>query len=259
MNGGSPLGVGEYADLVARVTETIVATVPPGASVLVVSKGDAALLALPGVKAAHFPQDPGGGYAGHHPSDGTTAARELEALREGGAEYLAIPATARWWLDFYDELSGYLAAQAELVADVPGSCLVYRLAARQEAEPAAPVTARPQAAPDQIRDFLQRLFPAECELLVLEAEAGLAAALAPLRAAALPVGDEAGAGGDLLGELGAGSGGTGPRYLVVPRSSDSWLRSNARLEEQLERKLRKVADQRHLCRVFEISRQMEVA
>jgi hypothetical protein len=255
---GTPLGVGEYADLVARVGEAIVASVPPGSSVLVVSKGDAALLELPGLEAAHFPQDGSGGYAGHHPSDGATAAGELEALRGGGAEYLAIPETSRWWLGFYEELAQHLAAQAELVADVPGTCLIYGLGRRREAAPAAPVTARPQASPDQIRDYLERLFPAECELLVLEAEDGLAAALAPLRAAALPVGEEAGARGDLLGDLGPGEG-PGPRYLVVPRSSDRWLRSNARLEEQLERKLRKIADQRHLCRVFEINRQMEVA
>jgi hypothetical protein len=255
---GAALGVVEYADLVSRVTETIVAHVPPGASVLVVSKGDLSLLQLPGLNAAHFPQDEGGGYAGHHPIDGATAILELEALREGGAEYLVIPATAHWWLDFYEELAEHLAAGAELVADVPGTCRVYRLGSRQEAVCAPPVTTRPQAAPDQIRDYLERLFPAECELLVLEAEAGLAAALAPLRAAALPVGDEAEATGSLLGELGAGEE-PGPRYLVVPRSSDPWLRSNARLEEELERKLRKVADQRHLCRVFEINRQMEVA
>jgi hypothetical protein len=256
--GGDRLGVGEYAELVARVTETVTGAVPPGASVLVVSKGDAGLLELPGLSAAHFPQAEDGGYAGHHPSDGAAARSELEALRRGGAEYLVIPETARWWLDFYDELADHLAAEAEVVADSPGACLVYALGPRQEVGPPVPMIATPQAGPDQIRDYLECLFPADCELVVLEAEEGLAAALAPLRAAALPLRDEPEAGGDLLGDLGARVE-DGARYLVVPRSSDRWLRSHAQVEDQLERELRKVADQRHLCRVFEITRQMEVA
>ena len=96
---------------------------PPGSSLLVVSKGDAALLELPGLTAAHFPQDGAGGYAGHHPLDSATAIAELEALRRGGAEYLVIPATARWWLDYYDGLARHLANHGEVVTD-QADCLL---------------------------------------------------------------------------------------------------------------------------------------
>ncbi|HZD05715.1 MAG TPA: glycosyltransferase, partial [Longimicrobiales bacterium] len=50
----------------ARVVD---AYVPEGASVLVVSKGDPALLDLPDRTAPHFPQSENGGYAGFHPRD----------------------------------------------------------------------------------------------------------------------------------------------------------------------------------------------
>ncbi len=59
----------------------------------------------PACAAAHFPQDASGGYAGHHPHDSATAIAELEELRRRGAEYLVLPATARWWLDFYGGLA----------------------------------------------------------------------------------------------------------------------------------------------------------
>src|SRR4029077_5266263 len=65
----SRLSALEYAELVARVQQTVAENVPPGASLLVVSKGDAGLLEMPGLKVAHFPQDGAGGYAGHHPRD----------------------------------------------------------------------------------------------------------------------------------------------------------------------------------------------
>jgi hypothetical protein len=46
-NGAAPLGEAEYAELVERIHAAVAASVPPGASVLVLSKGDAALLAMP--------------------------------------------------------------------------------------------------------------------------------------------------------------------------------------------------------------------
>jgi hypothetical protein len=259
MNGGGErLGASEYAELVMRVAETVTAAVPVGASVLVVSKGDAGLLDLPGLSAAHFPQDQEGSYAGHHPPDGAVARGELEALRQGGFEYLVIPETSRWWLDYYGELADHLAADGELVADAPGTCLVYALSPRLGEASSVPVLSSPQAGPEQLRDYLECLFPADCELVVLEAEQGIAAALAPLRAVALALREEAEGDGELMRGLAAGAA-EGARFLVVPRSSDGWLRRRAPLEEMLGQQLRMVADQRHLCRVYEINQQMEIA
>jgi hypothetical protein len=251
-DGSGRLGVTEYAELVLRVRSEVAAVVPPGASVLVVSKGDTALLDLPGLSAAHFPQAETGEYAGHHPRDGAAATAELEALRRAGAEYLVIPATARWWLDFYEELAVHLASNGELLADVPGACMVYGLGRQSVGVPSQPMTSRPEASIEQIRDYLENLFPDDCGLVVLEAVDGIATALAPLRAARLPVGNDLELADGLFARLN-GYAEAGARYLVVPRSSDRWLEHHAGVQGRLEKRLRKIADQRHLCRVFEIN------
>ena len=149
--------------------------VPPGASVLVVSKGDAALLELPGLAAAHFPQDGAGGYAGHHPHDSATAIAELEELRRRGAEYLVLPATARWWLDFYDGLRHDIwPPTATLVADVADACLIYGLG-----RPAQPRRGRRRDAAAGLGRAAPRL-PGEPDrrrtrrLVVLEVDGGVA-------------------------------------------------------------------------------------
>jgi hypothetical protein len=245
------LGATEYAELVSRVRGEVAAAIPPGSAVLIVSKGDGELLALPGVNAGHFPQTASGQYAGHHPRDGASATAALEALRRAGAEYLVIPATARWWLDFYEELSEHLASRAELIADVPGACLIYGLGRRAAGAPVMPAVAPPEATVEQMRDFLQKLFPVDCRLVVLEAVDGIATALAPLQAARLPAEADPQP-NDLFARL-DGYAEAGARYLVVPRSSDRWLEHQDGLEDQLEESLRKVADQRHLCRIFEIN------
>ncbi|HWO84207.1 MAG TPA: hypothetical protein VNM38_10530, partial [Solirubrobacterales bacterium] len=116
MSGNGRLSQGEYAELVSRVQASVAEHVPPGSSVLVVSKGDGSLVELPGVTAAHFPQDSNGGYAGHHPHDSAAATAQLEELRRRGAEYLVLPASSRWWLDFYGEFAAHLASHGELVA-----------------------------------------------------------------------------------------------------------------------------------------------
>src|SRR5207253_10034976 len=68
----------QYRDTVKQVRETVRLSVPAGAHVLVVSKGDDDLLQLDGRFGAHFPQVTGGVYAGHHPADSGEAIAELE-------------------------------------------------------------------------------------------------------------------------------------------------------------------------------------
>ncbi len=118
-----------YAALRARARTAVVAAVPPGARVAVVSHGDDVLLELPGRRGWHFPgTEPYGdasAYAGHHPADDADALTRLAAARAAGAEYLALPAPSAWWLDFYPALARYLAAG--LVADAPDTVTVYRL------------------------------------------------------------------------------------------------------------------------------------
>lgn len=247
-NGAAPLGEAEYAELVGRVHATVAANVPPGATVLVVSKGDATLLAMPGLSASHFPQDQAGNYAGHHPLDSAAATAELERLRRHGAEYLVIPATARWWLDFYGDFAGHLANHGEVVADVPDACLIYGLGRLGEDAAGVPGITKPVASVDQMRDYLEKLISTDSSVVLFDASDGALAALEPLRARRLVPDD---AREDLLATLRRHAA-AGADYLVVPRSSDEWLDDHVEPATELETACRKIADQRHLCRVFEL-------
>jgi hypothetical protein len=245
------LGEAEYAELVARVHETVAGTVPPGASVLVVSKGDAALLEMPGLLGAHFPQDGSGEYAGHHPHDSAAAIAELERLRRHGAEYLVVPASACWWLDFYADFAGHLVTHGEVLADVPEACLIYGLRRLGERGAGVAGNEKPVASVDQLRDYLENLISTDSSVVVLDAADGGAASLAPLHTVQLPleaVGDE---GEDLLPTL-TRFAEAGANYLVVPRAADEWLDRHTGAVTEMEASCRRVADQRHLCRVFEL-------
>jgi hypothetical protein len=239
------LGPVEYADLVTRVRAAVARSLPPSSTVLVIGKGDPALLDLPGVTAAHFPQGPDGGYAGHHPFDSATAIAEVEQLRRGGAEYLVIPETSRWWLDHYDGLARHLANHYAIVTDQADCCLIYGLG--QFGREAGPATGKPEASIDQVGDFLRQLIPADATVVVLEGSDGEAGGLAPLRAIGLGLsgGPEQGV---VLRELRRNA--RGADYLVVPRTADEWLEAHAEVASSIDEDFRKVADQRHLCRVY---------
>ncbi|MBS1879735.1 MAG: hypothetical protein JST31_09495 [Actinobacteria bacterium] len=255
MSGQARLSEVEYAELVGRVQAAVLTHVPAGASVLVVSKGDAALLELPSLRTAHFPQAENGGYAGHHPHDGGAVIAELEDLRRRGAEYLVIPATSKWWLDYYEGLGAHLAGHGALVAEAPGVCSIFSLGA----EPPPPLLLTPLAPPrasvEQLREFLALLLPGTAASVVLEEHGeGIAAGLAPLRATALPlVGLDATSAIVELHERGR----AGADYVVVPRPVDRWLADHAAVAAVLEEDLRNIADQRHLGRVFAIDERGE--
>src|SRR5205085_1170358 len=102
---------GAYEQLIARIRDAVAASIPAGATVAVVSKGDPKLLELAGRRAWHLPQTPHGVYAGHHPANGAEAVAQLEALRAKGAEFLLLPATSFWWLDHYAEFRRHLEAK----------------------------------------------------------------------------------------------------------------------------------------------------
>jgi len=107
------------------------AAVPSEATVLVVSRGDERLLQLDGCRALHFPQERDGSWSGHHPADSEEAIGHLEELRDGGAEYLVVPATYRWWLRHYDGLRQHLDARyAPLACDGGGTIYHLREAVR---------------------------------------------------------------------------------------------------------------------------------
>jgi glycosyltransferase involved in cell wall biosynthesis len=120
-------------------------TLPAGATVLVVSRGDDELVALDGRVGWHFPQAEDGLYAGHHPRDDETAIRHLEDLRARGATHLVIPATSAWWLDHYADFRQHLEERFAVVAADPATCVAFDLtqvpARRRRARPKAKVAA----------------------------------------------------------------------------------------------------------------------
>jgi predicted O-methyltransferase YrrM len=117
----------QAADLMPRIMAAAGSVVPAGATVLVVSRGDDALLDLEGRRAWHFPQMPDGTYAGHHPADSPAAIAELERLRHRGARYLVVPRTAFWWLDYYADFTQHLEHHGRCLRR-GGECAVYELA-----------------------------------------------------------------------------------------------------------------------------------
>jgi hypothetical protein len=117
-----------YQRLREQVRLEIERVVPQGATVLVISKGDSALVDLPNRRGWHFPQTEHGAYAGQHPASSAEAIERLEALRTQGAQYLVIPATSRWWLDYYTEFRDHLETYCARQPETGESCDIYVLA-----------------------------------------------------------------------------------------------------------------------------------
>jgi hypothetical protein len=122
-----------YDEVVNALRDTVCKIAPPDATVAVVSKGDDALVQLNGRSGWHFPRMDDGTHAGHHPADSDEAIAHLEALRSRGADYLAIPATALWWLRHYPEFAEHLKQFYPMVAETP-LCHVYSLVPGPESE-----------------------------------------------------------------------------------------------------------------------------
>lgn len=118
----------DYEDEVAEVRAAVERSVPEGASLVLVSRGDSELLRLGDREAGHFPAGPDGRYLGHHPAGDAEAIELLERARERGAEYLVVPAAEHWWLGHYAGFAAHL--EERDVAERHGSCTVYRLAPR---------------------------------------------------------------------------------------------------------------------------------
>jgi GT2 family glycosyltransferase len=116
-----------YLQLRERIRKIVRKTVPAGAAVLVITKGDGTLLDMPGRQGWHFPQTDQGIYAGHHPANSTEAIAHLESLRAKGAQYLLIPATSLWWLEHYQEFTQHLKARYRQVEGLGKVCKIFKL------------------------------------------------------------------------------------------------------------------------------------
>jgi hypothetical protein len=120
-----------YRELVERVRRFVHEAVPPGATVAVISKGDVDLLNLEGREACHFPEGECGTYAGHYPANSDACIAELERLRSRGAEFLVIPATARWWLQHYTQFGEYLRTRYRTLGDEQSPATIVALSPRR--------------------------------------------------------------------------------------------------------------------------------
>jgi GT2 family glycosyltransferase len=117
-----------YRALTERIRRAVVETVPAGATVLIVSRGDDELMRIDGRSVWHFPRDADGGYAGHHPADSREAITRLEAQRAAGAEHIVFPGTGMWWLDHYGEFRRHLDRAYRRSFSDPDTCVIFDLA-----------------------------------------------------------------------------------------------------------------------------------
>lgn len=151
-----------YRKMIQRIAAIAVGSIPVGASVLVVSKGDDALLRFEGLRGQHFPQAADGTYAGYYPADSLAAIVHLEELRSRGAEYLLFPASALWWLKHYAQLAEYLTARFAIVAQADDCCVIFKLTDTAAPPMSAPLSAALRA--DERSALTSSL--AECSIVI---------------------------------------------------------------------------------------------
>ena len=113
-------------DLLRRIRGVILQSIPPDATVLVVSRGDEEILTL-APHAWHFPRLDDGTYAGHHPADSAEAIAHLELQRSKGADFLLIPNSSAWWLTHYDGWRQYLEDRYPAIGQDERTCVVFDL------------------------------------------------------------------------------------------------------------------------------------
>jgi hypothetical protein len=118
--------VRRYARLVPRLRAVADAVLPADARVLVVSRGDDALLALGGRVTGHFPQV-ARKWAGFYPGTGEEAVAQLDALASEGWEFIVFPTTAFWWLEHYEKLASRLLTRGRAIWH-DNDCVIFALA-----------------------------------------------------------------------------------------------------------------------------------
>ena len=116
----------QYQRLIAQIRQIVHTRLPSDATLIVISRGDDDLLTLGGQRAWHFPQREDGVYTGYYPADSAAAIAHLERLRTKGGQFLLLPRTAFWWLEYYAEFGQYLDTHYRRIW-YDESCLIYEL------------------------------------------------------------------------------------------------------------------------------------
>lgn len=250
-----------YENLAPRLAAAVEELTPPGAIVLVVSKGDESLVGFDGRSGWHFPRASTGQYAGHHPIDGEWAVNHLEALRASGGAYLVLPSTYYWWFEHYPELERHLRSRYDRLDSPDEICRVYRLlelpAAPPRLVPELPQVEEQRRCLPAMRALLDNLLPEDSGVLVLSEgddallELGRRAWHFPHDARGRHVQPEADGGRRAVSQLRALAD-QGSRYLVVPATLFWTLGRRPALTSCLEEECRRLALRRRICAVYEL-------
>ena len=244
----------EYEQSNTRLQEAVRQMIPAGANVLVVSKGDDALLRMEGRLTQHFPQGPDGRYAGYHPADSAAALAELERLAGKGAEFLVIPATSLWWLEHYHEFAERLGDTFIFRDETVGAiCALPQGKAASSISAGSPSSAHFYS---QLRAVVRHLLPAKSRVLVISKGDPELVDFEGLNAAHFPQMS----GGTYAGSHPADSAtaivhleelrAQGAEYLLIPQSSAWWLEEYLDFRAYLENAARLVTRQRNLGIIY---------
>ncbi len=243
----------EYQQLIGRMQRAVDELVPAGSTVLVVSKGDPALVSLGPRTGWHFPRAADGQYAGFHPADNNDAINRLEVQRQLGARYLVIPSTSSWWLDHYSEFIAHVRSCGRPLLEEPDLGAIFEL---------DPVTApalaqvnaegEPRQSIQQMVNLLEAVLPATARIAVIATKDDEFVAHSPLPAIALRLADDAVIDPiAAVSELRALADGIAD-FLVVPISSREVLDRQVLLAKHIEQSYSLVTNQRNVCTIYDL-------
>lgn len=128
---GAPASI-YYRRLVAQVRHFVDQHVPTTARTVVATYGDDAMLQQGDRGVEPFPYATPGVSADYTDVTAAEAVAQLEALREGGAEYLVLPSPALPWLANHPLLERHLAQRYTVVASERGVATIYSLGQARE-------------------------------------------------------------------------------------------------------------------------------
>jgi SAM-dependent methyltransferase len=115
-----------YSQLVRRVRDVVLCTVPRATRVLVITDGDDDFLQrLDGRPAQQFPSPQEGN--GISPADGDALVAALEQERDQGAHFLVVPVNTYSWFSRYPEFAGHLERNYHKVKLEPQTCEIFAL------------------------------------------------------------------------------------------------------------------------------------
>jgi SAM-dependent methyltransferase len=113
--------------LVEQIREIVRFVLPPVARIAVVTDGKNGLLHLDGRPTWPLPRDKRGVYSGPYPANDGEAIAQVESARLEGAQFLLLPRSAFWWLDYYEALRRHLAGSFRVVFRDEDTCMIIAL------------------------------------------------------------------------------------------------------------------------------------